>query len=229
MNRAPLKPLTINPQRLIQRFIESAQQGKLDVLTLCVSCSVNLEAVGPDGDTALLAAVRNRQNSALQFLLRLGVNPDLPSPTGATALHVAASMGNCTALDLLLMAGAQLDAKNSSGYTPLMSAASYGEPAAVSLLLSAGARINAIGFDGSSSLHHAALCGHDECVSRLLTAKGINTTLTNSLGQTAEDLAESNGNFKCSDLIKIRRFLDHEISVLSESTALGQTVSKPSL
>ena len=84
-------------------------------------------------------AVRTRNASALQSLLKQRADVNAAQPDGTTALHWAAHWNDAETVNLLLRAGANAKAVNRYGATPLSEAVSAGSPAMIQSLLNAGA------------------------------------------------------------------------------------------
>lgn len=107
---------------------------------LSVQPEVNVEALNPHGENALmLAALKGRLDLLEVLLQQRHAEPNQP---GWTALHYAATHASPVAADmvrLLLEHHAYIDAASPNGTTPLMMAAQYGHPSVVKVLLEAGA------------------------------------------------------------------------------------------
>ena len=73
-------------------------------------------------------AVRTRNASALQSLLKQRADVNAAQPDGTTALHWAAHWNDAETVNLLLRAGANAKAVNRYGATPLSEAVSAGSP-----------------------------------------------------------------------------------------------------
>jgi ankyrin repeat protein len=99
------------------------------------------KATDKDGDTFLIAALRENNSARVKLLLEAGANVNQPTQAGFFPLYVAATV-NPAIVPLLLAHGAQIDAKNTEGETALHGAVKFGKEEAVKILLSAGADIN---------------------------------------------------------------------------------------
>ncbi|HZI80908.1 MAG TPA: ankyrin repeat domain-containing protein [Vicinamibacterales bacterium] len=130
-------------------------------------------------------AVMNRDQAALQALLRKKVDVNAPQRDGATALHWAVYHDDVEAADLLLRAGAKPDVLNRTGMSPLAMAALYGSTPLIDRFLKAGANAKAVGPNGETLLMYAARNGRPEAV-RLLVEGGADVNAKERLrGTTA--------------------------------------------
>ena len=91
------------------------------------------------GETALLAAIANRDTNWIRFFLQEGANPDLAAEDGETPLIAAARLGYDDAVEALLTGGAEVDRSNRLGETPLIVAVQRRHKSVVETLLKAGA------------------------------------------------------------------------------------------
>src|SRR5690606_36330367 len=80
------------------------------------------------------------------------------------------------------------NAKDLAGAPPLNYAAANGDEKMVDLLLSKGANVDGRNVQHQTALHWAAHKGHEPVLRRLLAANP-DTSLTNSTGETALDVA----------------------------------------
>lgn len=139
----------------------------------------NNRGIGPDGDTALMAAVASPET--LSLLLRRGFDVNARNQWGRTALMTAAQNGESESVRLLLAAGAQLHAETratanagvggpdrreaaSGRQTALLLAANSGDEATIRALMDAGAM-------------RQAWRGYDEQICR---AVAVNSNLSES-------------------------------------------------
>jgi len=130
----------------------------------------DLNAVQPDGTTALQWAAHWNDADTVKVLLAAGANPKLANRYGVTPLSEAAAAGNAPMIEMLLNAGA--DAKSlttADGETVLMTAARAGNLDAVKMLLAHGADVNAKeNYRGQTALMWAAAERHADVVKLLL-------------------------------------------------------------
>jgi ankyrin repeat protein len=154
-------PLADAAQRQDRRAVQALLAKKADV-----------NAVQPDGATALHWAAYAEDAEMTAQLIRAGANVNVRNNYGVSPLALAAKNGNVAIISQLMKAGADPDDKVNyvnSDETPLMHAARAGRVDAVNLLLLAGAKVNAReSWNGQTALHWAAAEGHAAVVEALI-------------------------------------------------------------
>jgi len=103
-----------------------------------------VNAVAPDGTTALHRAVRADDLPQVETLIRAGANVKSADRYGITPLYLAAVNGNAAIIKRLLDAGADPNVVDLTGETVLMTAARTGVPEAVKMLIDRGANVDAV-------------------------------------------------------------------------------------
>jgi ankyrin repeat protein len=94
-------------------------------------------------------------------------------------------------LQLLLENGADINATTSDGWCPIHSASRWNQADVLSILLQSGANINAQTNSGQTALHIASSDREcRQCLELLLWDKNTDTSLKNSLGETAYDICQ---------------------------------------
>ena len=154
---------------------------------------VNVNATNNHGDTALIVAVRDGNVIIARALLVVnGMNVNAANNHGDTALICAAYSGRMDIVKLLLAVdGIHVNAANVFGDTALLKAAGEGYKTITQTLLAVnGININATNRLGSTVLMEAACNGHIDIVILLLTA-GVDVTVKNRRGETAEKIAKT--------------------------------------
>ena len=123
-----------------EKFVDAVRHGDNDeALTLLRSKPIIINALDTRGETALLAAVKNRDSAWTAHLLREGANPNTAARNGDTPLIVAARVGFTEGAEWLLSAGGKVDAANKRGETALIAAVLERRAPLVRLLVAAGA------------------------------------------------------------------------------------------
>jgi uncharacterized protein len=192
-------------------FFSAIHAGRLPDVQAMLDGEPGLAAArGPQGESAILAAVYHRQQAIVRLLLDRGVPLDLfdaaavgdaarlavlldadptgvgrLSPDGWTALHLASFFGQAKAVELLLARGASpaVVSTNTTGNTPLHAALAGGHTMVAGLLIGAGADVNASSAGGWRPLHLAVNGGHADVVT-LLVGQGAEVNAANDAGQT---------------------------------------------
>jgi ankyrin repeat protein len=174
-----------------------------DVQTLTTSDMLN--HTDPQGRTALLIAIQNKNNDAVELLIREGlahgIDLDLKDTMGRTALHLVAETGNDNLVGLLLEKKASQTLQDTLGRTALFLAAEHGQNTAVETLLrSSHAAVEIADLHQRTALQVAAEQGNSSMTKTLLecTAKRDHQ---DGLGRTALLLAAENGEKKVVDLL----------------------------
>jgi ankyrin repeat protein len=141
---------------------------------------------GADSDPAILRAVLQRDNAAVQQQLKAGADVNAARGDGFTALHAAAMEGDVAIVQTLLVAGANAAAGTVlTGSTPLHLAAKQGQAAVVRVLAANGVNANRRDTLGVTPLMLAAASGNADTVLALLDA-GADPNLGESVrGETA--------------------------------------------
>ena len=143
---------------------------------------------------------------ALPFVLLTGQTPaDL---IAGKNLRDAARNGDAAEVRRLLADGCDVNLVDKDGWTPLMHAAYKGQLHICELLVNSGASIHMVSKPGDmtnhfsmNALHLAAYAGHTSCCLYLIQ-QGINRNATNSVGDTALDVARQQGQYSCADALQ---------------------------
>jgi uncharacterized protein len=130
---------------------------------------VEVNAVQPDGTTALHWAVDRDAQEMVRLLILAGADVKAANRYGATPLWLASLNGNAVIMGMLLEAGADAAAVSAEGETALMVAARTGKLDAVEMLLSRGADPNTKeSWRGQTALMWAAAEGHASVIEALI-------------------------------------------------------------
>jgi uncharacterized protein len=185
--------LTILPHGHWTPLMYAARDGGLDAARALAKAGADLDAVDPDGSTALVLAIMNAHYDTANAILEAGANPNIADKAGMAALYAAVDMSSLgevygmpprpvkdvltpTALiSRLLAKGAVVDAKLTSA--ALQRSHTPGEP-----LLGVG----------TTPLMRAARNG-DFAAMRLLLAAGADANATQPKGATVLMMAAGLG------------------------------------
>lgn len=122
------------------QFVKAIKDGKNDdAIKLLQATPSVINARDTTGETALLAAIENRDHEWTGYLLQQGADPNLAGPNGETPLIAAARAGYPEAADWLIGLGAKVDETNRAGETALIIAVQRRQVPIVRSLLNAGA------------------------------------------------------------------------------------------
>ena len=166
---------TVSPKAIAAgdaRLPDAAMRSDRETIRTLLQQKTDVNAMQPDGTTALHWAVRHDDLETAQLLLRAGAKANASSRYGVTPLYLAAMNGNAAMIDILLRGGADAKAANPGGETALMTAARTGKLDAVKLLIDRGADVNAKeSVREQTALMWAVLENHPD-VAKLLLARG---------------------------------------------------------
>ena len=133
---------------------------------------VDVNAMQPDGSTALLWAAHNDDRKMAEALLHAGANVKMANRYGISPLAEAASNGDGEMVGMFLKAGADANTTLPEGDTVLMMASRAGNMDSVKALVEHGADVNAKeGFHSETALMWAAGENQPEVI-RYLAAHG---------------------------------------------------------
>eukprot|EP01035_Chromulina_nebulosa_P032322 gene32322-43174_t len=203
----------IDPLTTDSPLMMACRKGYSDIVRLFLSYGAKNDPHPEYGQTALHAAVSERQTEIVSVLLEVAEESDadsvicnLADPEGQTALHIASILGISEIVELLLLHGADLTCVDSHGHSPLHLSAGSGSVACLAAILDHGGDFLLENKDnlGNTALHHASFYGQLECV-RLLVETAADVLAKNNQGQTAYSLASSRGYREiCSLLLEYR-------------------------
>lgn len=123
-----------------QLFVEAVRKRDNDkALGLLQSKPSVVNSKDAKGDTPLLAAIANRDDTWTGYLLKMGADPNTPGSGGETPLIAASRIGFVQAAEWLLGLGAKVNADNRMGETALIVAVQNRQVPTIRLLLQKGA------------------------------------------------------------------------------------------
>ena len=174
-------------------LMTAARQGDAAAVNRLISAGADVNASNTGGATALMFAALSGDPLVTSLLVRAGARTDTKAKLGWTALALAAVKGYTEVAEVLLDAGADQGVRDAYGWTPLMRAVDRRRTDVVRLLLaSPGADLAIRQEDDATALHIAAATGDIEIV-KLLVTHGADRAATNHSGNTAAQIARSEG------------------------------------
>ena len=164
-------------------LIAAAQRGDVNTVLALVGKGVNINAIGPDGLTPLLAAVSRGSVTPAQIekLLHAGADASARDSKGRDALTLAVEKDDLSTIVALLKGSGKL-ADRAAG--ALKSAASQNHFEALKAMLDHGVDVNQAGKDGSTALDTAIQRGATDTV-RFLLERGADPNHKDAEGVTA--------------------------------------------
>lgn len=167
-------------------FFAAIKHDKPDVVRTLLNRGFDPNTVSPDGDPALVVAVREPSFKVIDVLLESpATRVEVRTSKDESPLMLAALRGHLDVCEKLIRREADV---NKPGWTPLHYAATNGHLDVMRLLLDSHAYIDAASPNGSTPLMMAAMYGTTDAVKLLLEA-GADPTLKNALGLSAIDFA----------------------------------------
>ena len=175
---------------------QACELGQTHSIEQLLARSVDLEAEGEDGLTALTLAALYGHHEACALLLAAGADPAHYDDHGNTALHLGAMRGHGEVVRLLLDHAPQTALMfNREGLRPVVLAAIEGQAECVRTL------IQRLGPEqADEALHQAAAFGHAEVVG-LLLALGVPVNLPDRGGRAALHWAVQEARLEVIDLL----------------------------
>lgn len=164
-------------------IIAAAQRGDVNTVLAMVGKGVNINAIGPDGLTPLLAAVSRGSVTPAQIekLLHAGADASARDSNGRDALTFAVEKDDLSTIIALLKGSGKL-AERAAG--ALKSAASQNHIEALKAMLDNGVDVNQVSKDGSTALDAAIQRGESETV-RFLLGRGADPNHKDNASVTA--------------------------------------------
>lgn len=192
----------------------AARQRRDRMIKLLIELGADVNVGDP---TPLVAAVMRDHVPSIKALIEHGADMEKPGQEDFKPLPLAIAEDKYEAAKVLMEAGANVNSfSGADELTPLMIAAGQTAPAEGAMflpgsarptdiargMLDRGANVNAQSKNGVTALMIAATHNNPPMIGMLIDA-GADVTLKNSLGQTAADVAEKNGNLEAQQAIMV--------------------------
>jgi len=178
--RAELDKLGIEYR--VERFLKAVSDNNVNVAELFIKAGIDVNAkTEQEADTALLLAIRNKNEKLAKMVLDAGANPNSQNKAGEYPLHAASDAGLCTVVKQLIAAKADV---TGGGARSLAAAASSGFIECARALVEAGAPLN--NDDAAIAAGLAAGRGHVDMV-KLFVEKGMDVRRSDARGRRLID------------------------------------------
>jgi ankyrin repeat protein len=165
-------------------FISICNKKDLATAELFVKAGIDVNAVDPNGNSALVIAANKNNADVVRFLMENGANPDVKGSKGLIPLDDAASLGNLESVkELIRYAPGQKSEDIFKATNAYLLAARYGHTEMVKVLLDAGADVNWVSPEGWNALTWAAREGRYD-VAELVINAGIDVNRADKEGYT---------------------------------------------
>ena len=182
-------------------LVDAIKANDVTAVRTLVDKRADVNAVQPDGTTALHWGVDREAVEIVRLLIRAGANVKAANRYGATPLWLASLNGNAVIIGMLLEAGADAATASAEGETALMVAARTGKLDAVDVLLSRGVDPNVKeGWRGQTALMWAAAEGHAPVIEALVK-RGADVQARSNGGFTALLFAAREGRIAAVDAL----------------------------
>jgi ankyrin repeat protein len=168
--------------------LELAQRSDCEDAVRLIEAEQNPNAVNHNGETRLLAAVKQCNTRAVQAVLQRGADANRKGEAERFPLHEAVASGQNELVQLLLHHGAGVDRVDDDHLSALHHAARNSHVDVLGILLGAGANVNKRDDVGQTPLHIAAQSGCSDAVRRVLDA-GAASDRRDDNGRTPADCA----------------------------------------
>jgi ankyrin repeat protein len=164
--------------RPVEKFIEMATMGNIDEINRAIEIGVEIDEIGSQGHTALMAAAYYGHRSIVNILLAAGANPNLLSDDNGLGAGMTA---------LMLAAGSFFSSNRKQ---------------VMQLLIAGGADINQLGAGGKTAIMYAALAGsgYADCV-EIAIAAGADLDLRDDRGHTVLSSVAAAENYPMFNLL----------------------------
>jgi ankyrin repeat protein len=211
-------------------LIDAIKANDVAAVRTLIDKRVDVNAVQPDGTTALHWAVDRDAQEMVRLLIRAGADVKAANRYGATPLWLASLNGNAVIMGMLLEAGADAAAVSAEGETALMVAARTGKLDAVEMLLSRGADPNIKeSWRGQTALMWAAAEGHAPVIEALIK-RGADVRARSNGGFSALLFAAREGRISAIDaLLKAGADMNDSLPVRRRPAQNASTPAAPEI
>lgn len=163
---AALLPLLVSAQ-VNKELLKAVKENNPALVNIALKSFSKVNAVGEDGDTPLLFAVRHGKYKALKALIKGKADLNAVDANGFSAMHIAAAAGEARVMQVLLPAGVDPNPLHEAdGMRPIHRAVLSGNTDAVKTLLNAEVTAETPTADGRSPIELAASLSEISAIKR---------------------------------------------------------------
>ena len=175
--------------------------GDLEIVKFLIENNADINKKNPEGNTAFLIALINREDDVARFLLQKGAEIKDKNYSDYTPLMAASWAGNYKIVKALIKRNVDLNeiSDDGYGYSALWSALSNNQLKIAKYLIRHGADVNLIYINRYTVLHLATRNKQREIV-KLLLSKNADASIKNNEGKTPIDIAIELGDKELVDL-----------------------------
>lgn len=143
------------------------------------------------GETPLMMAIRNQEETLVIKLINAGVNLDIKDCQGSAAIHESigisgfGSARSLTITNLLIEKGVNLNIQDNKGNTPLLESIFYKNKTLTKLLIDSGADLNIQNTNGNTALFKLIYQGDHVNAKKVINKHGVDLNHRDDLGNTA--------------------------------------------
>jgi ankyrin repeat protein len=183
------------------QLVRAVKQEDRSTVEKLIAEKIDVNAMLPDGATALHWATYRDDFETAKLLIEAGADVSAKNDLGVTPLSLACLNGSRRMVKQLLEAGAYPNQTLATGETVLMTAARTGKPEAVRALLAAGADVNAMEPERKQNALMWAISQKHSEVARLLLEHDAEVDAKSKSGSTPLHFAAREGDFESAQIL----------------------------
>lgn len=191
---------------LIQKFLQAAEKGQLDMLKSCLDNGVDINITNRQARTAVTIASLNKHYECVSFLISAGADINKQDETCFNPFLLSCLNNDLTLLRIVLKATPDLTVLSRFGGVGITPASEKGHVEIVrELLTQTDINVNHTNFVGWTPLLEAIVLNDggvkQQEIVKLLLEHGANPHMTDKYGKTPLELAEQKGYHEIAQLL----------------------------
>ena len=188
--------------RDITPLMFASSRNEIRVMDALLANGADPYAVNPDGENALLIAIREGHVEATNSLLDNNIDPNTPNnKDNTTAFMLAASSGHTEIMQALIDHNANLHAVNANDENAAFMAAKGGHTEAMHFLLDRGIDPNTPSEDNTTTFMSAASSGNIEIMQTLINHHNADPHAVNDNNENAVFMAARDGHIEALNFL----------------------------